>query len=1791
MGAGADKGCGCAPCGESGRVMSPEGICSTSRAGAEESKQGPRRPGFGQGGKTPRTPPQFAEKRPQRPPDGPEVAGGAQPDAIPGVVRSDRTPRPVHSDGAPRGPAGSRSSVSGTAPQQGPLAGGSTSVPRRPRAAPPGAEKARSGDPLSSMQTRGKGGGGGGDGKGGKGAESPEASTPVNPFDPKDPLPPPGAIPLPADDPDPKDQKPPEIPADVMPVGPKSGQLPGGKQRGAGGGGAQVAVQADTMPGGPIGPVDIAFGTSNLGVGQQAAHTTSDESIHKDACDCDCKCVGRDPPTTLARVNDDSIQTHLMRVFRPALSVVPFSDLPGELAGPEGSLADTKLALDVEALDSLSRFASGGRTPTADASATEVQVSLLDPVEASSDVRPVEGGDAPLGDGTPRVPLSDFAGEDKSVTLAPTLERPEGASEQAAIDVVPIRPAPPQIPSGILPSRPRSTGSDSNEAASDALPVVPQIPWGVLPGQPAGGGFQGPPARGGGLDFSFRGELIRLGEDEPEEDDDPPDPGTGKKTTDPPEPKGGGGGAEHGVAPDNQKRAALADVARVRPPAATPARDSGLRPGGSHAALASVSPPAHPTGPAPYSPGGTGLTAASQPAATGTSVLPGGQALSRAGRVREGKLPRAPQLADTATVVKGAGVGPDLIGPEGTSGKSFDKGGGVALGTHDKLASLRGVQPRRAQSTSQGGAPSVAPGSIAPAGLLEPEPRTPNSATSGSLAPGGRVVTGTFDDPRTPETAARGRPVARPSQTKADGSRPAPVGASKGLLTGSVHPEGVAPMSAGMDSVAMSSGQARAPRGQVNTTAYSTPTTGAQGFRAPPVSTPPASIPGTGVPAPAQTPGVDRMSFLPAPDAGVGKRGKGGGGGAGTAAHRLGSVGPALEAAEGGLVAATTAYREALAKWADWSKKERRLRELTDKVVPGKGGLSQEEAAEKIDLTNEHVGTELEFATDAKNSANETRRELGKRRDELKTEHDEIIAAARAEGGEKAVERLKKEAELAARQAARQAERASRPAHRKGAVRRTQDTWRRQAKQRAKNKKKMTPGEYAEWLADQNAEQREADRAVVEPIKQQVQAHKNAQDKYDDAKRAVKDADSPEAKKAATAALKAAKKELKENPAPSKAELELLEQAEERAKERGDSDDSSAVSVPSVGGGLGGAFVAAMAAAAAAAKLVAAVRAAAAAAALLRGHWLIAPQGTAAAATDAEPCSPCKPPPTCRPPKKWVCEPTGEADTPMTPQQPGDTVEPEKKKEEEEEEETGEGKEPPKGGGGGGAPHTPPAAGGKRAPITPEHSGTVEGRRSTEEPGEGSRKPTPPTVDDAIKTPTVEGRRVLRRECDRLAKQAKADLEAGTGRIGELQARQTALDAAIVDAYNKARLGGSHSRRAAALIKRARRSIPRGGIAQRNAAVRLRNEAYGSSSGAMKQYGYSECVKLLSDGALDALERAMAAAEAQFAAANMALAVAAAADGTAGTPLDILTLITLWFKGKTHVELSALFRDMERILENYGDWVDDGPARVKALFDEALDVKKGFDSWSRLTEILDLIGLVGMGAKLAIGGAKLLFKAGTHLLRGSADDAARQLGRQTDQVSETVESLGQRTKPEVVAPDAVSESVPSGGGGRFTPDKRSRGGSVSRAGPDGDTVVLRTRTGRRIEIHPRKDAPPGWGETYWNGDFEYSLQGTRADRRLAFYHEMVHSALTPKLKPLAKLTETGYKRSHLYRYLEEALAEANAQLRVRGLKGLPDAMRFPLQGPDPYVSLRRVIGEAAGATIVVGGVTYAVSVD
>ena len=92
--------------------------------------------------------------------------------------------------------------------------------------------------------------------------------------------------------------------------------------------------------------------------------------------------------------------------------------------------------------------------------------------------------------------------------------------------------------------------------------------------------------------------------------------------------------------------------------------------------------------------------------------------------------------------------------------------------------------------------------------------------------------------------------------------------------------------------------------------------------------------------------------------------------------------------------------------------------------------------------------------------------------------------------------------------------------------------------------------------------------------------------------------------------------------------------------------------------------------------------------------------------------------------------------------------------------------------------------------------------------------------------------------------------------------------------------------------------------------------------------------------------------------------------------------------------------------------------------------------------------------------------------------------------------------------------------------------------------------------------PAGEGETTPDGNIRYSTAGTDADRALALYHEKVHAFLTPKLQAFReyriKRGMTAYDKSELLRYLEEALAESYAQLRVNGIKGLPAAIKFPV---------------------------------
>ncbi len=115
--------------------------------------------------------------------------------------------------------------------------------------------------------------------------------------------------------------------------------------------------------------------------------------------------------------------------------------------------------------------------------------------------------------------------------------------------------------------------------------------------------------------------------------------------------------------------------------------------------------------------------------------------------------------------------------------------------------------------------------------------------------------------------------------------------------------------------------------------------------------------------------------------------------------------------------------------------------------------------------------------------------------------------------------------------------------------------------------------------------------------------------------------------------------------------------------------------------------------------------------------------------------------------------------------------------------------------------------------------------------------------------------------------------------------------------------------------------------------------------------------------------------------------------------------------------------------------------------------------------------------------------------------------------------------------------------------------------------------------------PAGEGLTTWWGQIFYSVQGTLTEQQLVLLHEVVHKFFTPRLGLLrnfrVQLKAAGYTRSVILKYLEEAMAETYAQLRINGFKGALTGIRFPVA--NNYVSISELAaeGEAIG-TIVIG---------
>ena len=93
------------------------------------------------------------------------------------------------------------------------------------------------------------------------------------------------------------------------------------------------------------------------------------------------------------------------------------------------------------------------------------------------------------------------------------------------------------------------------------------------------------------------------------------------------------------------------------------------------------------------------------------------------------------------------------------------------------------------------------------------------------------------------------------------------------------------------------------------------------------------------------------------------------------------------------------------------------------------------------------------------------------------------------------------------------------------------------------------------------------------------------------------------------------------------------------------------------------------------------------------------------------------------------------------------------------------------------------------------------------------------------------------------------------------------------------------------------------------------------------------------------------------------------------------------------------------------------------------------------------------------------------------------------------------------------------------------------------------------------------------------------------FHETVHSVLSPKFRVFrafrAGLKASGYWRSALLRFIEEALAESYAMLKTRGFLAAMRAVTFPVS--NGYVTITQLAAEGTRiGTIMLAGGYYGV---
>jgi len=113
----------------------------------------------------------------------------------------------------------------------------------------------------------------------------------------------------------------------------------------------------------------------------------------------------------------------------------------------------------------------------------------------------------------------------------------------------------------------------------------------------------------------------------------------------------------------------------------------------------------------------------------------------------------------------------------------------------------------------------------------------------------------------------------------------------------------------------------------------------------------------------------------------------------------------------------------------------------------------------------------------------------------------------------------------------------------------------------------------------------------------------------------------------------------------------------------------------------------------------------------------------------------------------------------------------------------------------------------------------------------------------------------------------------------------------------------------------------------------------------------------------------------------------------------------------------------------------------------------------------------------------------------------------------------------------------------------------------------------------------------WYGDIYISRAQSMAEQIATEFHETVHSVLSPKFRVFrafrAGLKASGYWRSALLRFLEEALAESYAMLKTRGFLAAMRAVTFPVS--NGYVTITQLAAEGTRiGTIMLAGGYYGV---